>query len=398
MTFGEKMRALMAARNLSLRRLSAIVHYDVSLLSKVSRDLRIPSEALANGLDVALGANGELGALRPSQRTKCTADPVVVGHQDILEMGAAAGVRRRHRGMVAPELADYFSDQLAGHYIADRHLGPLRLISTTIPQYELLCELANSATADLRPKMWALACGYSGLIGWLFQDGGDLSRAGRWHDVMIEHAHRAMDPQLVAFALHNKAMLLSDMADGPGVIDLTRAALAHENVLMPKVRILALQQAAHGTSLVGGDRARDECDRLLDNASDLLDQVDDPHPWGGACRTPHYLDVQRATCYVRLGLAGEALKTWERVLPALEGGALRDLGVFRARQAQAFALVGEPEQAIQIAAEVVETAAATGSARMARELRGLETRMGRWAKDGPGRTLGAMLATLGESP
>ena len=34
---------------------------------------------------------------------------------------------------------------------------------------------------------------------------------------MIERAHRSHDPQLVGFALYCKAMLHTDMADGPGV-------------------------------------------------------------------------------------------------------------------------------------------------------------------------------------
>jgi hypothetical protein len=47
-----------------------------------------------------------------------------------------------------------------------------------------------------------VAAGYAALIGWLYQDGGDLGTSARWHDVMIERAHRSHDVQLVAFALH----------------------------------------------------------------------------------------------------------------------------------------------------------------------------------------------------
>lgn len=315
---------------------------------------------------------------------------------DLVYAGSAEVIApRRHSGPVAPELADYFRDQLAGHYTADRHLGSLRLIPTAVTQYQLLCELANAADGRLRHTMWALAAGYSAFIGWLYQDGGDVDRSVYWHDVMIERAHRSLDPQLVGFALHNKAMLHADMLDGPGVVDLARAALVHESILTPKVRVLALQQTAHGTSLVGGDDARDECDRLLDDAAGLLDRIDDPYPWGSACLTPHYLDVQRATCYGRLGLADEALTVWGRVLPAMAAGARRDVGVFRARQAQVLAMRGEPEQAVQIAGEVVTLAEETGSARMARELQALETHMRPWAKEAPGRELGLMLASMG---
>jgi transcriptional regulator with XRE-family HTH domain len=62
-TFGEKMLVLMAERNLSLRRLAAIVHYNDGYLSRISRDLRVPSAEVASRLDEALDARGELTAL-----------------------------------------------------------------------------------------------------------------------------------------------------------------------------------------------------------------------------------------------------------------------------------------------------------------------------------------------
>lgn len=66
-----------------------------------------------------------------------------------------------------------------------------------------------------------------------------------------------------------------------------------------KCRILALQHQAHGHAMLG-DRAA--ADRLLDTASATTGRVDDGHLWGNARRrTPHYVEVQRATCYGRTG-------------------------------------------------------------------------------------------------
>ena len=302
--------------------------------------------------------------------------------------------RPHQQGPVDPELVDYFSNQLAGHYVADRHLGPFRLIPTAVTQYELLCELANAADGPIRPRMWALAAGYSAFIGWLYQDSGDMEQSVRWHDVMIERAHRSLDSQLVAFALHNKAMLHVDMRDGPGAIDLAQAALAQPG-LCAKVQVLALQQMAHGASLTGRADARRECDRLLDEADALIGQVDDPYPWGGACQTPGYLEVQRATCYVRLGAAAEAAPLWAGLFAAMPL-ARRDRGVFLARQAQAFADQREPERAVEAAREVAVIARDTGSVRMRRELTELQRRMAPWAEDRPGRDLVEALRSIGD--
>jgi hypothetical protein len=299
------------------------------------------------------------------------------------------------QGPVAPELVGYFASQLAGHYSADRFLGPRRLIPTAVSQYELLCDVAGAASGSLRSDLWSVAAGYSALIGWLFQDGGDLGASARWHDVMIERAHRSQDVQLVAFALHCKAMLHADMKDGPGVLDLVGAGLRLQGHLCPKARVLLLQQAAHGLSLVPSDDAAGECSRLLDEAAGLVDAIDDDYPWGGNSRTPRYVDVQRATIFTRLARAREALELWGQVLPDIPASSRRDLGVYRARQAQALAGAGEPEQAVTIAGEIVPLVAQTGSARMRAELAGLRRSMRPWKSQPLGEALEEVLAGIG---
>lgn len=296
---------------------------------------------------------------------------------------------------VAPELVDYFRGQLAGHYSADRFLGPLQLIPTAIPQYELLCNLANAATGTLRGDFWGLAAGYAAFVGWLYQDVGDLRTSIYWHDQMLERAHRSQDMQLVGFALHNKAMLEADMGDGYGVLDLTGAALQQRTRLCPKVEVLLLQQAAHGTSLIGGGDAADECGRLLDEAGALLEAVDDEYPWG-ACRSPRYIDVQRATIWTRLGRTRDAMKLWEEIIPDIPVSESRDWGVFSARHAQALADAGEPEQAVATVAAIPLLVVKTGSARMRSELFTLRKRMEPWSAESAGHVLEELLSSFAE--
>ncbi|GAB3012176.1 hypothetical protein GCM10023080_093770 [Streptomyces pseudoechinosporeus] len=107
-------------------------------------------------------------------------------------------------------------------------------------------------------------------------------------------------------------------------------------------------------------RDRDAVDRLIDQASGLLGRVDDDLPWGNACRrTPGYLEVQRATCYGRLGLGAEAVSLWDQVLDIVPETARRDRGVYLARHATPAAGAGEPEQALEIARTVADIAAET---------------------------------------
>jgi hypothetical protein len=289
----------------------------------------------------------------------------------------AGPVAPRH---VDPALVDYFQQQLEGHYRADMFLGPHDLIGTVSAQYELIERLLRSATGETRRGLLCVGAAYAALVGWLYQDAGDLAAAAFWRGITQEIAMRSRDPHLIGYALVNQAQVRTDLGDGPGVIDLCQAALEDSRRLVPKVRIMAMQQQAHGASLTGD---RNAVDRLIDEAGALLVRVDDDLPWGNACRrTPGYLEVQRATCYGRLGLGARASSLWSEVLRAVPETARRDRGVYLARHATAAAVAGEPDQALELARPAAEIAAETGSARMRTELEHLERVMRPW-QDAP---------------
>ncbi|MBT2438819.1 hypothetical protein J7E93_01485 [Streptomyces sp. ISL-36] len=125
--------------------------------------------------------------------------------------------------------------------------------------------------------------------------------------------------------------------------------------------------------------------------------MDDDLPWGNACRrTPGYLEVQRATCYGRLGLGAEAGALWSQVLDVVPETARRDRGVYLARHATAAAAAREPEQAWEIARSVADIAVETGSARMKRELITLKRAMRPWQDAPVGRDLAEILAPVTE--
>ncbi|MBA9001659.1 helix-turn-helix domain-containing protein [Thermomonospora cellulosilytica] len=370
MTFGETLRSLMRERGLSLRRLAKLSHYDVGYLSKVANGHWTPSRTLAERLDTVLDADGRLLAL-VSETSSADSRPPCVPHQ----------------GPVAPELVMYFLEQLPGHYRADMWLGPRHLIPTVMTQAQLIEELSQAADAPVRQGLFGAGVAYSSLLGWLYQDAGDIDRSAYWRATALDMAHRSGDPQLISYSLTNKAMLAIDLGDGRAVIDYATAAMVDEQRLCSKVRVLALVHQAHGHSLLPGcDRA--DVDRLLDSAADLIEQVDDEYPWGNAChRTRNYIDVQRATAYVRLGVYREAADLWEQILGAAPGSARRDDGVFWARQASALAALSEPERVIEIAASTAPIVNGTGSARLRRELKALPTQAERWRESRHGREL-----------
>jgi hypothetical protein len=296
---------------------------------------------------------------------------------------------------VDPALVDYFSLQLAGHYRADMMLGPRELISTVTAQHTLISSLLANTRGDTRQGLLRSSAAYASLIGWLHQDAGDLPSSSVWRGVALEAAQRSQDHQLVAYALLNHASVRADLGDGPGVLDLCGAVLAGAGQLSPKMRVLALQQRAHGASLLG-DRAT--VDSVLDQAAPLIERCDDGLPWGNACRrTPAYLEVQRATCYGRMGLAQTAAGLWQQVLETTPASARRDRGVYLARKATVCVQNGDPGHAVDAGQLAADLAVETGSARIRRELAGLRQAAQPWKNTAVGRDLEEIFASLKET-
>lgn len=290
---------------------------------------------------------------------------------------------------VAPEAVGYFRRQLVEHWRADSVLDAEHLIQTATMQARLISNLASAAEGDLRRQLWQISAGFTGLITWLWQDAGKLDRASMWGNLTLELAHRALDDQLIAHALTNRSMIGMDQGDGASTVELAAAALAKEKRLCAKVRVQALQQAAHGYALKG-DRAAS--DRLLDEAELLIGRIDDDFPWGNAPRTPHYLEIQRATCYTRLRLGDEAVRLWERIMPLVSR---RNSGVFNARRAAALADSGRPDEAFGALGHALIIAKESRSVRLRWELETAWLRLSPWHHAAPGRQARELLDDLG---
>jgi len=316
----------------------------------------------------------------------------LLGVATTVSFGAAGGMIPAFKH-VDPELIPYFQQQLEGHYRVDMLLGPRALISTVTAQCDLIGQLIDSADEPTRQRMAVVGMSFATFAAWLYLDAGDIAAALHWHDAAQEMAHRSCDREAVACALVDRAMARTDQGRGAAVMDLCNSALMDAERLSPELRVFALQQKAHGASLIGDRR---QVDALLDAAGRLLGQVD-VEVWGTAClRTPHYVEVQRATCYGRLGLAKEALGVWQQIIPAAPSTARRDVGVWVARQATLSASLREPEWTVEFARHAVKAALETGSARVRRELAAAKVTMTPWQDEPIGRDFAEVLAPISE--
>jgi hypothetical protein len=294
---------------------------------------------------------------------------------------------------VGRETVDYFSAQLSAHWQTDRDLGPHMLASTAVAECRSVLQAIEVARGGLRNDLLHLATAFSGFVAWLHQDIGDLGVCSRWLDMTVELAHKAGDPQLLAYGLTCKAMLRADLDDGVGAVELAKAAMTNAYGLCAKAKVMAMQQAAIGHALLG---ERTQVDRLMDELAEVLEDASTNEAWGGdrLRRTAtHVVDAQRATCYGRLGLADEAAELWAN-LPVHESTERRDRGVYLARHATALLDVGEPRQAARLAAEGIDDLHRTGSARMRREFGRLHDKAIPWTGTTSGRDLGDVLDSI----
>ncbi|MGW2292294.1 helix-turn-helix domain-containing protein [Streptomyces phaeochromogenes] len=404
--FAARTRAALADQGISMRQAARALNYDLAYLSRVLNGKQQPSAKLARGLDQLADAGGSLEALaasdRQARRATSSLPPSAPAASTAVDrrtfVGAAAVTLASASGIASPRHVDpalipYFRQQLEGHYSADMMLGPLALVATVEEQCRLIGQLVDSADGPTRRSMAQVGVSYATFAAWLHLDAGDPFTALQWHDVAQELAHRSHDREAIACALVDRAMARTDQGVGAAVVDLCEGALMDASYLSPEVQVFALQQQAHGASLLGD---RGEVDQLLDKAGRLVDRVD-VEVWGTAClRTPNYVEVQRATCYGRLGLARDADRLWQQVIPAAPATARRDVGVWSARQASASAALGEPERAVDLARSAVGVVLETGSARALRELGAVDAAMSPWQAEPIGQDLAEVLAPIGE--
>lgn len=385
---------------------SGTVTKDAREVGRWERGVRIPTPPTRGCLATVFGVPTAMldraaGAARRVRRER-TDQTAVAAREDVPAVdrrtfvgvvagGSLSGITApRH---VDPALIPYFRQQIEGHYQADMMLGPHDLVATVEAQCRLIGQLVDKADGPTRRSMAQVGVSYASFAAWLHLDAGDPAAALRWHDVAQELAHRSRDREAIACALVDRAMARTDQGGGAAVVDLCEGALMDASHLSPEVRVFALQQQAHGASLFGD---RDEVDHLLDKADRLVNRVD-VEAWGTAClRTPNYVEVQRATCYGRLGLARDADRLWQQIIPAAPSTSRRDVGVWSARQAVASAALREPERAVELARGAVGVALETGSARARRELGAVDAAMSPWQAEPVGQDLAEVLAPIGE--
>ena len=165
MTFGESMRALMAERDISLRKLAKSIPADVGYLSKISRDLTPPSGKMAEEIDTALGAGGELAAL--SRRPEGLRLPITVASA----VEFAAWIEGTNVGEATLAFLDQETRRLTFDYARRRPADVTAEASELLQQVTRLLRESRQRLAQTRTlfrnasELLALLCLLAGDVG-----------------------------------------------------------------------------------------------------------------------------------------------------------------------------------------------------------------------------------------
>ena len=237
--------------------------------------------------------------------------------------------------------------------------------------------LRRGARGEVRNELLTVAAQYGVLAGWLHHDAGDAQGAAYWSDRAMEWAQEARNDVGISLVLQEKSNLAKGQGDADAAISLAQAARRTVGPLPPRSRAVAMQQEAQGHGLAGDELA---FHRLFDQALELVGIAErDQDPGPGRWCTQAHIEIQRATCWLRLERPQRAIDLFAHQLATLPARYHRDRGVYLSRQAQAHAINDDPDQAVAVGHKALAVGRETGSARIFAELDRLDASLAGWS-------------------
>ncbi|MGW2870471.1 hypothetical protein [Kitasatospora sp. NPDC001225] len=286
------------------------------------------------------------------------------------------------QGLSAPIDPEFFVSHLRGvipgHYKAANLLGSRHALDSVTRHLQLLDRLQQAIGGRDREELLTIGTRTAEFLGWLNQDLGDFDRALFWSDRAMEWAQEAGDDVMAAYVLFRKSNQATAQRNAQKAVSLARAAQRSVGATH-RIRALAAQQEAQGHAMMGNPRF---AQAKFDEAHEIAAAPDDSHADDAldlAYCTPTYIEMQRANCLIELGDPHTAVGMFEAELRVLPPVYRNDQGVYLSRLARAYAVSGEPEQAVAAADRALSIAVDTESARAMSELSTAGKALQRWS-------------------
>ena len=253
-------------------------------------------------------------------------------------------------------------ERLVVDYAAfDNSAGPKLIVNVVTQHATTLVDQLAQARGDSWARIARLAARYAEFAGWLHQDAGDAVRAGQWTETALSIAHASGDAGMVAYTLMRRSNQAAEQHQIGTALGLADAAVNTVGARTPRIRALGYRQKAVSLALTGDLNG---CVGAITRAHDEIASDPGWNPLTGYC-TIHYLDAEAAQCFLRLGQPDRAVELLAPVITTWPNGYVRDREFYRAHFAEALALAGHVEAAINHTRQAAKLVTTGGSRRTA---------------------------------
>ncbi|WP_454199262.1 helix-turn-helix domain-containing protein [Nocardia sp. Marseille-Q1738] len=257
-------------------------------------------------------------------------------------------------------VVEFFRNQLVRCKADDGSLGPAEALPLTLAVVRTIRRHCRDVHPDVRRQLLAVGADGAEFAGWLYRDLHDSLTATFFYDRAMEWAQAAGNLPMQGYVLMKKSQMAYETRDTGTLLTLAQAAKDGPWQLPIRVRAEVMQQEALGLAMVG--EPVNVVTQTLDDAQHLLGRAGGADDFLVSYFNESTLLLRSACCYTEAGKPSLATQLFGKVLA---GGSLsrRDAGFFSARQAKAFALSGEPDEAARVAVQSVVIARETRSER-----------------------------------
>jgi transcriptional regulator with XRE-family HTH domain len=287
---------------------------------------------------------------------------------DVDELEHVAAALDDARRYLDGSVVDYFRSQLDHAKADDGKQGAIGALPLVLGLLGAISQHAREVKPLAQPALLSLGADGAEFAGWLYRDLEDHASATYWYDRAMEWAQAANDTAMQGYVLLKKSQMAYDERDAHRVATLARAAQCGPFQLPRTVRVEITQQEALGLAMLG--ESASAVQRKMDQARELLLRPAQDSPSDeafGRYFTADTLTLRCAACYTEAGKPAKAAALFADVIGS-STLSRRDAGFFRARQATALALSGEPDEAASIGLQAMQIAQETNSERTVRVL------------------------------
>jgi hypothetical protein len=384
--FGNELRSRRLAAGFSLSAFADKIYYSKGYLSRVENGEQRPGAALARSCDRALAAGGALIRLQASADREPESPAAVLVPPPSVEPVA---VRRDYAAAAqVVDLQILFSEGLEHVRRKGHRFSPRLVLPGLLREVEALSGIAAEtrdpvAAASLR----GLVARQQEYAGWMFQEDGDARTAVEWTRAAGRTAVAAGDRPFELWTLIRRAEIALYAQDDAAVIALCdQVAAANQDD--DSLGAITARVSAQGHALAGD---RSAAFAALDRCAELSARSAAGSAAYGTTSLADPIAMITGWVLAELGDVAAAVEILGRQVPRIPATSVRSRARFGTREALAYALMGELDEACALTRSLLEAVEQTASATVAEDLRRLGRSLNRWSAD---RRVAALLPDL----